>query len=77
MSNATIRCERQIEPAMKEIRMKHERIQGDIFDHILAVLPELGLRLFQSPTGRDLSLGLSLAAESHRPSLPGAAKDPL
>lgn len=55
----------------------HERIQGDIFDHILAVLPEIGLRLFQSPTGRDLSLGLSLAAESHRPSLPGSAKDPL
>lgn len=55
----------------------YERIQGDIFDHILAVLPEIGLRLFQSPTGRDLSLGLSLAAESHRPSLSGSTKDPL
>ncbi|MGE8547888.1 MAG: mechanosensitive ion channel family protein [Alcaligenes sp.] len=47
----------------------HERIQGDIFDHFLSILPEMGLRLFQSPTGRDLSLGLSLAAESHRPAL--------
>lgn len=54
----------------------HERIQGDIFDHFLAVLPEIGLRLFQSPTGQDLSLGLSLAAESHR-SLRDSGKESL
>ncbi|SDB99798.1 miniconductance mechanosensitive channel [Cupriavidus sp. YR651] len=33
----------------------YERIQGDIFDHLLAILPELGLRLYQSPSGADLS----------------------
>jgi miniconductance mechanosensitive channel len=32
----------------------YEAIQGDIFDHMLAILPEFGLRLFQQPTGRDL-----------------------
>ncbi|MBN9505455.1 MAG: mechanosensitive ion channel [Altererythrobacter sp.] len=33
----------------------YEDIQGDIFDHILAVLPLFGLRLFQTPSGLDLS----------------------
>lgn len=32
---------------------EYETIQGDIFDHLLAILPEFGLRLFQSPTGAD------------------------
>lgn len=31
----------------------YEGIQSDLFDHILAVLPEFGLRLHQSPTGAD------------------------
>lgn len=33
----------------------YERIQGDIFDHLLAILPELELRLYQSPSGADLA----------------------
>ena len=33
----------------------YEDIQSDIFDHIIAILPEFGLRLFQIPTGGDLS----------------------
>ncbi|MEA1980092.1 MAG: mechanosensitive ion channel, partial [candidate division Zixibacteria bacterium] len=32
---------------------KYEDIQADIFDHILAVLPEFELRVFQQPTGQD------------------------
>ncbi len=36
----------------------YEGIQADIFDHLIAVLPEFGLRLFQQPSGADLeSLG--------------------
>jgi miniconductance mechanosensitive channel len=31
----------------------YEAIQADIFDHILAVVPEFELRVFQQPTGRD------------------------
>ena len=33
----------------------YEAIQSDIFDHLYAVLPEFGLRVFQSPTGADFS----------------------
>lgn len=32
---------------------KYEAIQADIFDHILAVIPEFDLRVFQNPTGAD------------------------
>ena len=32
----------------------YEAIQGDIFDHLQAVLPEFGLRSFQAPGGADL-----------------------
>lgn len=31
----------------------YEAIQSDIFDHIFAVLPEMGLSVFQNPTGDD------------------------
>ncbi len=31
----------------------YEAIQADIFDHVLAVIPEFGLRVFQNPTGTD------------------------
>lgn len=34
--------------------VKFEKIQADIFDHILAIIPEFELRVFQSPTGEDL-----------------------
>jgi miniconductance mechanosensitive channel len=34
---------------------EYERIQGDIFDHLIAILPEFGLRLFQQPAGSDLA----------------------
>ncbi len=32
----------------------YEAIQSDIFDHILAVVPEFGLRVFQQPSGHDI-----------------------
>ena len=32
-----------------------EAIQADIFDHILAILPEFELKAFQSPSGSDIS----------------------
>ncbi|GAA4858255.1 mechanosensitive ion channel family protein [Luteimonas vadosa] len=34
---------------------EYEDIQADIFDHLLAILPEFGLSLFQQPTGFDLA----------------------
>lgn len=33
----------------------YEGIQSDIFDHLLAMMPEFGLRVFQNPSGYDLS----------------------
>jgi len=32
----------------------YEAIQADLFDHLLAILPQFGLRLFQRPGGMDL-----------------------
>ncbi len=32
---------------------EYEDVQSDIFDHILAVIPEFGLKVFQSPSGGD------------------------
>ncbi len=36
----------------------YEKIQADIFDHLLAAAPEFGLRVFQVPSGGDLKEGL-------------------
>jgi len=32
----------------------YEKLQNDIFDHIFAVIPEFGLKIFQSPAGTDM-----------------------
>ena len=34
----------------------YEAIQADIFDHLLSVIPEFGLSVFQNPTGDDFRL---------------------
>lgn len=36
----------------------HENAQGDLFDHLITILPEFGLKLFQQPTGTDVRAGL-------------------
>ncbi len=33
----------------------YEDIQSDIFDHLMAIVPEFGLRLYQKPAGSDLA----------------------
>ena len=33
----------------------YEGIQSDVFDHVLAVIPEFGLRVFQNPSGEDVA----------------------
>ncbi|MEM7667171.1 MAG: mechanosensitive ion channel family protein [Pseudomonadota bacterium] len=33
--------------------LEYEAIQADLFDHLIAILPEFDLRLFQEPTGLD------------------------
>ncbi|XID90315.1 mechanosensitive ion channel family protein [Paenibacillaceae bacterium WGS1546] len=47
---------------VRDIRwVVYEEVQSDIFDHILAVAPEFGLRVFQNPTGHDLKERLQTA----------------
>jgi miniconductance mechanosensitive channel len=33
---------------------EYESIQADIFDHLLAIIPEFDLRVFQAPSGHDI-----------------------
>ncbi|MEQ9496298.1 MAG: mechanosensitive ion channel [Deltaproteobacteria bacterium] len=56
---------RQLEPGPKGVPIElyvfsndiawanYEAIQADIFDHLMAAVPEFGLRVFQEPTGYD------------------------
>ncbi len=37
----------------------YEGVQSDIFDHLLAILPEFGLRVFQNPSGADWREGVA------------------
>lgn len=37
----------------------YEGVQADVFDHVLAIIPEFGLEVFQSPSGRDFQQALS------------------
>ena len=43
----------------------YEGVQADIFDHLIAILPEFGLRLFQQPSGLDLA-GLGAVGPAER-----------
>lgn len=56
---------RQLQPTEKGLPMeiyvfskiqewaKYEDLQSDIFDHVLAVIPQFDLRIYQNPTGED------------------------
>lgn len=37
----------------------YEAIQSDIFDHLIAIIPEFGLKIYQAPSGSDLQASLS------------------
>ena len=42
---------------------QYEDIQSDIFDHILAIMPEFDLEVYQRPSGRDLGLTARVVGE--------------
>jgi miniconductance mechanosensitive channel len=56
---------RQLQPSEKGLPLEiyvfsndqewanYESIQADIFDHVLAVVSEFNLKIFQNPTGDD------------------------
>lgn len=37
----------------------YEAIQADIFDHLIAILPEFGLKIYQAPSGYDMQIAMS------------------
>jgi miniconductance mechanosensitive channel len=43
--------------------VEYEGLQADIFDHVLALVPEFGLRVYQKPSGADLQGALLEAGE--------------
>jgi len=51
---------------------EYERIQADLFDHLLAILPSFGLRPYQHPTSSDVSgLGGTPSGEAGRRAVAG------
>ncbi|HQJ90646.1 MAG TPA: mechanosensitive ion channel family protein, partial [Paludibacteraceae bacterium] len=58
---------RQLQPTEKGIPIElyfftyekqweiYERIMSDVFDHVLAIIPEFDLYVFQNPSGRDFT----------------------
>ncbi|MCK9488960.1 MAG: mechanosensitive ion channel family protein [Xanthomonadales bacterium] len=51
----------------------YEGVQADIFDHLIAILPRFGLRLFQNTSGHDLRQAVALLGQRQDagpPSLP-------
>jgi len=47
-----------------QVWANYESIQSDIFDHIVAVIPEFDLKIFQSPSGADIRVGLTTQSGS-------------
>lgn len=43
---------------------QYEGIQADLFDHVLAIVPEFGLRIYQHPSGSDMREGLAVRKEA-------------
>src|SRR5690606_19153814 len=56
---------------------EYESIQSDIFDHLIAILPEFGLRLYQKPAGSDVLAAAEAlrAATAERPGVLASAVD--
>ncbi len=66
ISQANTLLVRQMDPTSKGVPLEvycfadttvwldYERIQSDVFDHLMAVIPQFGLRIFQEPSGHDV-----------------------
>ncbi len=48
----------------------YEGVQADVFDHILAMVPEFGLRVYQKPSGGDVAAAAAAWAEGAQPLQP-------
>lgn len=52
--------------------VEYEAIQADIFDHLLSILPDFGLRAFQQPSGYDVTRLAGTALTEVRARLPSS-----
>lgn len=43
---------------------EYENIQSDIMDHILAIIPEFGLKVYQAPSGSDFKESFNASSSS-------------
>jgi miniconductance mechanosensitive channel len=71
-----IRMVRQLEPGENGVPLEiyaftndtnwlnYEKIQADIFDHILSVASEFNIRIFQNPSGHDIRVVLQKMSEN-------------
>ena len=48
----------------------YEHLQADIFEHLFAVLPRFGLRVFQAPAGTDFSFARPMVVSEEAPMQP-------
>ena len=48
----------------------YEHLQADIFEHLFAVLPRFGLRVFQAPAGTDFSVARPMMVSEEAPVQP-------
>lgn len=67
---------RQLQPTEKGLPMEiyafskikawgdYEALQNDIFDQIFAVIPEFGLKIFQSPAGNDMRTAFQMTQQA-------------
>jgi miniconductance mechanosensitive channel len=68
VNSQTIQMVRQMQPTDRGIPLEvycfsaekswvnYEEVQADVFDHIMAVVPEFELRVFQNPSGDDFQV---------------------
>ncbi|KIQ96942.1 mechanosensitive ion channel domain-containing protein [Lysobacter sp. A03] len=54
----------------------YENTQSDIFDHLIAMLPEFGLRLYQAPGGADMAALMVSLSRPNDAANAGADTDP-
>ena len=52
--------------------VEYEGIQSDIFDHILSIVGEFGLHVYQYPSGQDVRAALAASRGKEVPRKPAA-----
>ena len=54
----------------------YEAVQSEIFEHLAAVAPKFGIRIFNAPSGEDIKGIAEIASAKGQPSLASAPASP-